>query len=154
MSCYYRGLDQQRARGATGHESEFWVEGLVQLTKSTTKYRTSDHPEILLANMLLNQLALAEVKRDFAFKSGMPYIMSFDEMVPKYRSAAIAVLRHDSPDPDTGTQLLGAGSVPASNSTDQEQMFQSLRLAASHYPDEWLGWPVELDANTCEVTIY
>lgn len=37
MQC--RAYDQEKARGQTAFELELWVENMVQLGKSTTKFR-------------------------------------------------------------------------------------------------------------------
>ena len=75
----------------TGEEHEFWVEACVQYAKSVPKYRCSQNPEKILGNGLVVSHALAKVKRDHGYRDGMPYVQTFNERVPKYCKADLAV---------------------------------------------------------------
>jgi hypothetical protein len=60
---------QQRKRGHTAFYSEFWVEGLVQLVKSSTKYRSTTQPELVIVGHLLLGRRLAVLKQEQGLKS-------------------------------------------------------------------------------------
>ena len=133
--AYCRALDQQRARGLTAEELEFWVENSVQFCKSTTKRRCSKDPEKLLVNSLLVRHALAVVKREHGYRNGQLYVGSFDERVPEYRQAALSVLVADDGDDVTQTQLLGLGQYSAPE--QWPTLLNSLQQAAQDYPELW-----------------
>jgi len=59
------------------------VENCIQDCKSTTKFRCSADPEVLLVNRLMTQHALAVVKRDHGYRDGQRYVQTLDERVSK-----------------------------------------------------------------------
>ena len=135
----YRALDQQYARGLTALDSEFWVENLMQRCKSTVKYRARSNPEVLLVNSLMQQHALAMVRRDNGFRDGKPYVQWYDERLPQYRNADLQV-EHADAGASNGSQLLGKGTVP--KPAVQKATLASLKLCQSQYSSVWKsqGW--------------
>ncbi len=127
-----RALDQQRARGLTAEESEFWVETCIQLCKSTIKHRCSREPKRWLVNSLLVRHALAVVKRDHGYRDGQPYVGTFDERIPEYRNARLAVSVTDDGGDVTHTQLFGLGQDPAPE--DWPVLLPSVQQAVQDYP--------------------
>ena len=101
-------LDQQRARGLTGHELEFWVELTIGACKSMVKHRGTNKVETFLVNCLLRNIALSKVKRDHGFRDGKPYVGTLLERCPGITDKAVVRLP-DHGDSQTGTQLLGSG---------------------------------------------
>ncbi len=145
-----RALDQQRARGLTAEESEFWVENCIQLCKSTIKHRCSREPERLLVNSLLVRHALAVVRRDHGYRDGQPYVGTFDERIPEYRNAPLAVSVTDDGDDVTHTQLLGLGQDPAPE--DWPVLLPSVQQAVQDYPKLWREHFSSLALEQCCIT--
>ena len=50
---------QEAARGRAAHSTEYWLENLIQWAKSTVRYRTTKYPELVLANDLMLDDAIA-----------------------------------------------------------------------------------------------
>ncbi|DBA77854.1 TPA: hypothetical protein ACH3X1_009208 [Trebouxia sp. C0004] len=143
-------LDQQRARGLTAEELEFWVENCIQLCKSTIKHRCSREPERLLVNSLLVRHALAVVKRDHGYRDGQPYVGTFDERIPEYKNAPLAVSVTDDGDDVTHTQLLGLGQDPAPE--DWPVLLPSVQQAVQDYPELWQEHFSSLALEQCCIT--
>ncbi|DBB01368.1 TPA: hypothetical protein ACH3X1_013672 [Trebouxia sp. C0004] len=143
-------LDQQRARGLTAEELEFWVENCIQLCKSTIKHRCSREPERLLVNSLLVRHALAVVKRDHGYRDGQPYVGTFDERIPEYRNAPLAVSVTDDGDDVTHTQLLGLGQDPAPE--DWPVLLPNVQQAVQDYPELWQEHFSSLALEQCCIT--
>jgi hypothetical protein len=60
LNC--RLLRQQLQRGHTVFYGEWWVETMVQVTKSIVKYRNTQCPELVVVNWLLLRRALANLR--------------------------------------------------------------------------------------------
>ena len=134
----------------TAEELEFWVENCVQLCKSTIIHRCSREPEKLLVNSLLVRHALAVVKRDHGYRDGQPYVGSFDERIPEYRNAPLAVSIADDGDDVTHTQLLGLGQDPALDVWPV--LLPSVQQAIQDYPEMWQDHFGKLAPEQCCVT--
>jgi hypothetical protein len=53
---------QDEMRGPVYNELEFWVERMIQLCKSKVRDRTHDNPEKVMANFLIEGMAIEGLK--------------------------------------------------------------------------------------------
>ena len=115
---------QQRKRGHTAFYSEFWVELLVQLVKSSTKYRSTTQPELVIVNHLLLERTLAVLKREHGLRYFEEYISGGE-------------MRGFNLDDGTLCQLLGSGKVlqPAQHADAEEVIVRYLK---DFKPDGWV----------------
>lgn len=115
---------QQRKRGHTAFYSEFWVELLVQLVKSSTKYRSTTQPELVIVNHLLLERTLAVLKREHGLRYFEEYISSGE-------------MRGVNLDDGILCQLLGSGKVlrPAQLADAEEVLVRHLK---DFKPDGWV----------------
>lgn len=60
LAC--RGYQQEKARGPTGRENEFWLEREIQELKQRVKYRAQNKAEAVLSNDLMDTLAMQTMK--------------------------------------------------------------------------------------------
>ncbi|KAK9918436.1 hypothetical protein WJX75_004081 [Coccomyxa subellipsoidea] len=102
-----RAADQEKARGQSALELELWVENMVQLAKSTTKFRTTANPEILLVNQVLLTEAIKKAPTIW------PYLRDYNQLV--YGSSEGAPDRGnllDQPYAEDNTGFIGSGARP------------------------------------------
>lgn len=78
MACRLHIQEQQR--GLIYGETELWVERLVQLCKTKTRYRATTQPELVAAKFLVTASALDVTASKY------PSVKTFDDWVPGYRS--------------------------------------------------------------------
>lgn len=71
---------QEQQRGSIYAETELWVERLVQLCKTKTRYRSTTQPELVAAKFLVTASALDVMSCRY------PSVKTFDDWVPGYRS--------------------------------------------------------------------
>jgi len=129
------------------------VENCIQDCKSTTKFRCSADPEVLLVNRVMTQQALAVVKRDHGYRDGQRYVQMLDERISKMRAGDSVLHIIDHGDATTGSQLLGLGSVVAVQA-QQEQMISSIQQFVSESPDVWRQNFPNHDVEDCTLTTF
>ena len=135
LNC--RMLAQQSQRGQTSSYGEWWVEQLVQLMKSTLRYRNTTTPELVAVNDLLLRHALARVKVQH------PHLKDFDELVPEWGSGAMHGKNLDVR--WRGVQLLGSGRRVKEGS--RSEAVSALERHLKDFPLENLRFD-ELDLET------
>jgi len=94
-----RALDQEEARGNACYSNEFWVERLIQVAKSTTKYRVTAQPEAILARQVALRAAVQTLKLRH------PHLLTYDELVEPGRINRITL----ADDSNQAQYMVGSG---------------------------------------------
>ena len=103
-------MDQAEQRDLPAFELEFCVEALIQLAKSTVKFRTPRFPEVHLVNQLRLRTALSKLRLKHGTRDGEPYQQSFRQLCPD------SVADQPRLFSDPGEQLLGGGRLISEDS--------------------------------------
>ena len=88
------------------HETELWLERLLQYLKSKTKYQTTCEPEKVMGNLILVDMAMAQLQASF------PMLKTFDDWIPEYRDAELTGPQYDD-DYESVNRMLFPGKRPA-----------------------------------------
>jgi hypothetical protein len=104
LTC--RAHEQEEQRGSLYHETELWLERVLQWLKSRVKYHTTAVPEKIMAKFVLLDMALT------CLRSRFPTLKSFDEWIPAYRSRQLAGPQFDD-NYQSPNRMLFAGKPPA-----------------------------------------
>jgi hypothetical protein len=102
-----RIVRQATLRGHSVFHTEYWGENYIQLLKSTTKYRSTAVPALVVVNSLLATSALTKLRLRFP-----DHTLTFDELIPAYRAGGMRGHNLDDGAADSGAQLLGSGRQP------------------------------------------
>lgn len=102
---------QERERGHVYHDTEMWVERMMQRCKRRTRYKNPRNPEKVMAMHICEELATQRLQADY------PSFRDFDKLVPEYRDSPDTGPQFDSnKDTNTGTFLLHKGRRTTNNS--------------------------------------
>jgi hypothetical protein len=147
MLC--RLVDQERQCGLVRYSTEFWVEMMVQLAKSSVRYRTTRYPEKLLAADWCTDEALDTCKVAWP-NAGLK---TFDEWLPSVRSNQHRGERLDTGDA-AGNLLLGNGRLWRKwTAKEKEMAIAALKTCIRDFSPR--GWSEEdVEQNTFSMTLY
>lgn len=88
-----RLVKQAQLRGHSSNYGELWGENFWQLVKSSTKFRTTSAPELVIIKTLLIKAAVARLTLQHP-----QHTKTFDELIPAYRMAGMRGRNVDSGD--------------------------------------------------------
>ena len=133
---------QARARGPIAHDSEWWVERGCGSAKTPTKGRVSRAPEATIVRQLLDSVALAELsaRRD---------MLSFDGVIPSYRSLPLTGPGYDARSAATGSQLLHKGRKVTALALDTA-LTSARQFIVEEQPKGWAA----ADATASSLLLY
>jgi hypothetical protein len=105
---------QEEERGSVYHDTELWLERVLQWLKSKVKYHTTSCPEKIMANFVLLDLALR------GLRGNDDQLKSFDDWIPAYRSRELTGEQYDD-DYGADDRMLFAGLPPAGANGNQSR---------------------------------
>ena len=128
-------------------DTEFWIERAIQGMKEELRNRLMQRPEVLYANTLQLDNALARLARDPASN-----VQSFDQLCPEYRARPLVGPAYDPGSPITGTQLQHQGKRP--HHLQRNARLQEVLNALQRLQGRPVGLQTEHEARSCQIFIH
>ena len=139
-----RIAEQEAARGRAAHNTEYWLENLIQWAKSTVRYRTTKYPEMVLAGDILLDDAIARCAAKYP---------AVRQKLAEWEHVDVLGSTYSNPDDGSsdGSQLLGRGRVV----TEPERSSMCVDAAVEGHIRYFgpAGWTVDMVAHS-SVMVY